>query len=184
MKCSRARTLLNLYVDGRLSASRFAALEAHLGDCAACRAELTHLELVTRSLAEAPFVAEPERLTTLILARIAGYEANRARARAHERSFAPRWGDAVLAAVLASLTTLLFVFLDPHLRVGILANVSSVGAQLSTLVSTPGQGALDWLVWSVWIGAGCVLAVWLAGAQVRSTWRRSLAERIPQLRQP
>lgn len=182
MKCSRARTLLNLYVDGRLSASRFAALEAHLGDCAACRAELTHLELVTRSLAEAPFVAEPERLTTLILARIAGYEANRAHA--HERSFAPRWGDAVLAAVLASLTTLLFVFLDPHLRVGILANVSSVGAQLSTLVSTPGQGALGWLVWSVWIGAGCVLAVWLAGAQVRSTWRRSLAERIPQLRQP
>jgi hypothetical protein len=86
--------------------------------------------------------------------------------------------------VLASLTTLLFVFLDPHLRAGILTNVSSIGAQLSTVVSAPGQGALGWLVWSVWIGAGCVLAVWLAGAQVRSTWRRSLAERIPQLRQP
>jgi anti-sigma factor RsiW len=182
MKCSRALTLLNLYVDGRLSASRFAALEQHLGDCAACRAELTHLELVTRSLAEAPIVAEPERLTTLILARIAGYEANRARA--HERSFAPRWGDAVLAGVLASLTTLLFVFLDPHLRAGILANVSAVGVQLSTLVAAPGTRASGWLVWSVWIGAGCVLTVWLAGAQVRSTWRRSLVQHIPQLRQP
>lgn len=189
MNCSRAITLLNLYVDGRLPARRFAALEQHVGDCAACRAELTRLELITSSLAEAPLVAEPERLTTLILARIAGYEANRARAeanraRTHERSFAPRWGDAVLAAVLASLTTLLFVFLDPHLRAGILANVSSVGVQFSTLISTSGQGASGWIVWSVWIGAGCALAVWLAGAQVRSTWRRSLAQRIPQLRQP
>jgi anti-sigma factor RsiW len=182
MKCSRAKTLLNLYVDGRLPLRRFAALEDHLRGCDACHEELAHLELVTRSLAETPLIAEPERLTSLILARIAGYEAKRTRAR--ERAFAPRWGDAVLAAVLASLTTLLFVFLDPHLRPGILSGMASFVGQLSSLASAPGNGASAWLVWMIWIGAGCVLTLWLAGAQLRSSWRRSLAQRIPQLRQP
>ena len=182
MTCSRALHLLNLYVDGRLPMRRFAALEEHLGGCAACRAELTHLELVTDSLRETQLVAEPEGLTGLILARIAGYEVNRVRTR--ERAFALRWADAVLAAVLASLTTLLFVFLDPHLRPDVLLGFSTVGAHLSGLVSTPGSGASAWFHWMVWVGAGCVLTIWLAGAQLRASWRRSLTQRIPQLRQP
>lgn len=182
MKCSRAMIFLNLYVDGRMPTGRFAAVEEHLSECAACRNELAHLEMVATSLAEAPFVAEPERLTTLILARIAGYEANRARAR--ERAFAPRWGDAVLAATLASLTTLLFVFLDPHLRLSILSNLAAFGARVTTLAATPDSGLSAWLLWMAWIGAGCVLTLWLAGAQVRSSWRRTLTHRIPQLRQP
>ena len=182
MKCSRAMLFLNLYVDGRLPLRRFAALEEHLRECAACRAELAHLELVASSLARTALVAEPEGLTALILARIAGFEANRARSR--ERTFVLRWGDAVLAAVLASLTTLVFVFLDPHLRPGILSGIASFGGQLSSLASAPGTGASALLVWMVWIGAGCVLTLCLAGAQLRSTWRRSLAQRIPQLRQP
>lgn len=182
MKCSRAMILLNLYVDGRLPLRRFAALEDHLRECAACSEELCHLELVARALVESPLAAEPEGLTALILARIAGFEVNRARS--GERAFAPRWGDAVLAAVLASLTTLLFVFLDPHLRPGILSGLATLGGHLSSVAAASGTGASALLVWTVWIAAGCVLTLWLAGAQLRSTWRRSLAQHIPQLRQP
>lgn len=178
MTCLRAKMLLNLYVDGRLPLRRFAILEDHLRDCAACRAELAHLELVAQALAETAPVAEPEGLTALILARIAGYEVGRARSR--EWAFALRWGDAMLAAVLASLTTLVFVFLDPHLRTGIFAGLAAFRDQFAG----PGTSVSAWLVWLVWIGVGCVLTLWLAGAQLRTSWRRSLSQRIPQLRQP
>src|SRR5262245_19009115 len=106
MRCGQARGQLHQYIDGRLPATRLGALEGQLAECAACRRELLLLEAIGKAVAGDVWQPEPPHLTALILARVATYEAERrgvpAHARAKTRSgFAPRWGDAVLAGVLA-----------------------------------------------------------------------------------
>jgi anti-sigma factor RsiW len=60
MNCDRTR-LMQAYHDGELSAAQADALQAHLVDCAACRAELASLQHLSRLLAAAPLV-EPSQM--------------------------------------------------------------------------------------------------------------------------
>ena len=195
--CARARGWLNLYVDGRLPLGRLRALEEHVLGCAACRRELVMLEGIHEALrgdaveaAEAP--PEPAELHTLIMARIAAYEALRretrvavaaAKAVSAGASFGLRWADALLAAALATLSTLVFVLLDPGLRTVMAATLLRSFPGVAALLSAPGPGAVAWAAWLVWIVAGVGLALLFAGAEVRMQWRRSLAARLPQLPQ-
>jgi anti-sigma factor RsiW len=179
MKCERVKTWFNLYVDARLGAERLAPLEAHLETCATCRQELAVLEAIAAGLAHDVPVVEPEWLTSRILARVAAYEAQRSAA----RTFTLRWSDTLLAALLASITTLLFVLLDPNLRASLPTTFSHSFPALSSLLATPGPGSIAWVAWFVWVAAGMGLALVLAGAEVRSAWRRSLSQRLPQLPQ-
>lgn len=181
MTCSRARTWLQLYVDGRIEARRLGPLEAHLRGCAACRHELSMLETVCESLSELPTVAEPVGLTNLILARIAAFEVRQAAA--DVRQFGLRWADALLAALLATMTTLLFVLVDPSLRATVPSLVSHSFPAFVALLTKSGPGSIAWIAWIVWLTVGFGLAFWLAGAEVRSTWRRSVSQHLPQLRQ-
>lgn len=57
MNCDDARETVSAAADGEASAGERAALEAHLGGCAACRAFLRRVELVDRSARVRP--AEP-----------------------------------------------------------------------------------------------------------------------------
>jgi anti-sigma factor RsiW len=194
--CARARGWLNLYVDGRLPLGRLRALEEHVLGCAACRRELVMLEGVREALHEgaAEVAPEPAELHMLIMARIAAYEAARREAQAAVAaakavgagagaSFGLRWADALLAAALATLSTLLFVLLDPGLRVAVPAALLRSFPGVAALLSAPGPGAVAWAAWLVWIVAGVGLALLFAGAEVRMRWRRSLAARLPQLPQ-
>ncbi len=196
--CARARGWLNLYVDGRLPLGRLRALEAHVLGCAACRRELVMLEGIREALrgdaAEAETAPEPAELHALIVARIAAYEARRREARAAVAaakvagagmgaSFGLRWADALLAAALATLSTLLFVLLDPGLRAVVPATLLRSFPGMAALLSAPGPGAVAWAAWLVWIVAGVGLALLFAGAEVRMQWRRALAARLPQLPQ-
>ena len=52
MDCRKAGTLLNAYLDGELDLSASLELEAHLADCAACRAERETLSRLSRRLRE------------------------------------------------------------------------------------------------------------------------------------
>lgn len=194
--CARARGWLNLYVDGRLPLGRLRALEAHVLGCAACRRELVMLEGIREALrgdaAEAETAPEPAELHALVMARIATYEARRREARAAVAaakaagagaSFGLRWADALLAAALATLSTLVFVLLDPGLRAVVAAALLRSFPGVAALLSAPGPGAVAWAAWLVWIVAGVGLALLFAGAEVRMQWRRSLAARLPQLPQ-
>jgi anti-sigma factor RsiW len=179
MRCARAKALLQLYVDSRLKPAHLAALEAHLDRCTHCQHELALLEAICASAAEA--VVEPPDLTDRILARIAMSEARRAATTMS--TFGLRWGDGLRAVLLATATTLLFILLSPALRLSVGSELNHSFPELAAALLAPGPGSIAWIAWLVWIVAGLVLTLWLAGAEVRSAWRRSLLSRMPQLPQ-
>src|SRR5262245_53434334 len=181
MRCARALALLQLYIDGRLKAAYLAPLETHLVSCTRCRDELALLAAICASAADAEAIVEPPDLTDRILARVAESAAQRSRATAS--SFGLRWADALRAALLATATTFLFVLLSPALRLSVGNQLSHSFPEVVALLLAPGPGSIAWLAWLVWIVAGLVLTFWLAGAEVRSAWRRSLLSRLPQLPQ-
>ena len=43
---------------------------------------------------------------------------------------------------------------------------------LATLIQAEGPGSIPWIAWIIWITAGVGLTLWLAGAEVRATWKR------------
>ena len=179
MNCSRATALLQLYVDGRLDADRLPVLEAHLAGCDACCHELEVLEAICSISTQNEPIVEPDGLTARILERVAAYEARRAPPPA--RGFGLRWADGLRAALLATSTTLLFVLLSPALRMTVGSDLSHTFPNVVAVLLAPGPDSIAWLAWLVWIAAGLILALWLAGREVRASWRRSLAQRLPSL---
>ena len=80
---------------------------------------------------------------------------------------------------LATLATALLLAMQPELR----QPVSLwLGQALETMrhawMATVGNSP-EWLAWVVWVGAGVLLTLGFAGAEVRANWRRSLAARLP-----
>jgi anti-sigma factor RsiW len=179
MTCARSQRYLQLYVDGRLAPDYLSSLEAHLAECAACRRELHMLETIALVYAEPEPVEVPPDLTVLIMARVA--RAERLRARVDPRSFGIRWADALVALLLATCSTLLFVLLDPGLRLAVPAAFMHSFPTLVSLLLVRGPGSIAWSAWIASVLTGSLLTLWLAGAEVRSSWRRVLSEHMPQL---
>ena len=184
ISCRRATLWLQLYTDGRLDVSHLAALEAHLQACAACRANFAAFDLISQIAAERGAVPEPPGLAALIMARIAAFDAHRRAV--PRRPFGLRWGDALLAALLATMSTIAFVLLTPSLRTTLPGTFAHTFPDVVSLLLTPGPGSIAWVAWIAWIAAGLGLTLWLAGAEARSAWRRTVAHslaQIPQVRQ-
>jgi anti-sigma factor RsiW len=180
--CTTVQIWLQLYCDGHLDPRRLGPLEAHMLSCDTCRREWNALEALTQSLAVAAPMVEPPDLTDRILARIAEHEVRRAFASAYQ--FSLRWSDAFVAALFATVSTLIFILLDPGLRAAVSTSILRDFPEVTAFLDRPGPGSIAWVAWLVWIAAGAMLALWFAGAEVRSSWRRSLSHRLPQLRQP
>jgi anti-sigma factor RsiW len=71
MMCPEMEVRLNEYVDGTLAARERAAVEAHLADCAGCRAAIVELRALVTAAAALPTSIAPQRnLWTTIEARI------------------------------------------------------------------------------------------------------------------
>lgn len=62
MKCEAARPLLESYLDGELDRAAVEEIEAHLGSCAACRAELAALEALRGAIRALPRQRAPAEL--------------------------------------------------------------------------------------------------------------------------
>ena len=176
MTCKRASTWLQLYVDGRLSVRRLLQLEAHLDACQACREDLNVLEAICHGAAALDYGYEPADLTERIMRRVAAVERGRAAGRG---AFGLGWGDALLAGLLATLMTALFLWFQPALSrqasEALISSLLTVDHGVVAVVSTWSA----WVVWLIWGGAGLALAVWFAGGEVRAGWRRALADRLP-----
>ena len=179
MTCTHVRRWIQLYVDGRLAARHLRALESHLAYCHDCRGELALLELMSAALTEARVEPEPPDLSAVIMARISAVEEQRRRATAV--AFAVRWGDAVLAAVLASVVTLIFVLADPMIRNSFPVAFSQSFPGIVALLVAPGPGSIAWTAWFGWVATGLGLAAWLAGSENRSVWRRSIVTHVASL---
>ena len=179
-ECRRANTWLQLYIDGRLEPRQLPTLEAHLDSCAECREALASYEVVAQSAGLPEGAPDPAQLTASIMARIAEYETQKQGQIAAQRQFGPRWADALLAALLATLSTLLFALLNPRAR----ATLAHTFPLAATLLGAPGPGAIAWSAWVVWIASGSGLTLLLAGAEVRTAWRKRLAARLGQWQRP
>lgn len=179
-ECRRVNRWLQVYIDGRLEPRQLPVLEAHLDACAECRAALAAYEVVAQSAGLPDGAPDPAQLTASIMARITAYEAQKQERLAAQRQFALRWGDALLAALLATVSTLIFALLNPGVR-GTMAQAFPLAAMV---LSAPGPGAIAWGVWVVWIASGMGLTLVLAGAEVRATWRKQLAARLGQWPRP
>jgi anti-sigma factor RsiW len=173
MTCRRAATWLQLYVDGQLSVRRLARLEEHLEVCAACRNDLTVLEAICQTSAALDYESEPADLTAAIMRRIGELEERRVAARG-ERAFGPGWADALLAAVLATLATAVFLAFQP----GLWRMASLALTRMFAGVATDVSAWSPWVAWVVWVGVGLTLAIWFAGGEVRAGWRRTLTARL------
>jgi anti-sigma factor RsiW len=178
MTCSRTRAWLQLYVDGQLHPRHLARLEEHMETCGTCRADLALLELICQGASGLILPHGPAELTDAIMHRIAELEARRA-SLAGQRLFAPGWGDAVLAAILATLATAVFLIFQPALwqtsSSAVLQALTPAGrALISVYPSWP-----SWVAWLVWVGIGLVIAIGFAGSEVRANWRRGLLARLP-----
>jgi anti-sigma factor RsiW len=197
MKCARASTWIQLYLDDRLSQERAGELQRHLGACAACREELTALlslrqSIIKTDLTPDPTPAgapEPADLTDAIMRRIAAYEAHEAEERrvALERrpefipDFVPAWVGRRSIAVSVVLVALLVAALQPG---GLGAVANTLAHQLDGAVSamlTPGPDQLSWAVWLAGGVVTLVVVVWFMRADASSEWRRAISERLPQL---
>ncbi len=106
MKCSEIEEILAEYSVGALDASSAEAVEAHLAECAECRAELEILEAAGALLGPVEMVDAPEGLWTSIEARLEPRE------RAHP---ARHWLWKPAIGLAASLL-LVVVFVSPALR--------------------------------------------------------------------
>jgi hypothetical protein len=178
MTCASARRHLQLYLDDRLDVRSAAGVAAHLSVCAGCREDLRLLHEVRAGAATLPDMREPERLTRLIMARVAAFERQRAVATRGAR-FALRLADALLATALASVATILFLLTQPALLHTVADPLQRALAPLQRdYLSFVGQwGTL--LAWVMWMGIGLTLTLWFAGSEVRAGWRRMLSEHLP-----
>jgi hypothetical protein len=185
MNCGRAQQDLQLYIDGRLDQRRFSLVEAHLDTCVSCQHALALYETLRAALADQRMEKDPDDLTALIMARIALSE--RHKTLPAVQPFGWRWSDALLAALFGTVSTLLFLLIHPALRTPFFMTIDHSFPMLATLVQAEGPGSIPWIAWIIWITAGVGLTIWLAGAEVRATWRRSLTQRLqvarPEFRQ-
>jgi anti-sigma factor RsiW len=184
MNCAQAQRELQLYMDGRLDQRRFYPLEAHLDICERCQDSLKLYEIMQEALTDPLAEKEPANLTALIMARIAVAEKRRTTQVA--QPFDWQWRDALLAALLGTTSTLLFLVINPALRTTFFMTIAHSFPMLATLIQANGPGAIPWIACIVWITVGVGLTLWLAGAEVRAAWKRSLTHRIqtrPQFRQ-
>ena len=178
MSCARIQSWMQLYLDGRLDLRRLPLLERHLMDCPACRAELDQMEAICQAAALVD-TREPDGLTEAILSRVALVEARRHAQVRTRRAFAPGWGDAVLAALLATLATALLLALQAPLRRPFLAALNQALDLAHRGFAQVAGGSPGWLAWVVWVGVGVLLTLAFAGAEVRANWRRTLLARLP-----
>jgi anti-sigma factor RsiW len=179
MTCARVRAQLQHYLDGMLSARAEARVETHLVGCPACRSAVEASQSAGRSAVQARYLQEPETLTRLVMARIAGWETRQTVARAER--FSVGLADAFLAAALATVVTALFLAFQPGLRLLLATLVWNLALatqhEYFGLVSRWGP----WVAWLMWTSIGVGLTLWFAGSELRAKWRRAVGERLPHL---
>lgn len=182
MTCHQATRWLQLYADGRLDAGHFAQLERHLAGCPHCQREHLLLQLICQAAVDDEPVREPAGLTEGILWRIASVEARRLESAAlvgtseRARDFTLDWGDGLLASVMATVVTVVFLLFQPALRVMAERACLELLGEVERGVGDAIMGSSSWVAWAVWVIVGVSLAIWFAGGEVRAGWRRTLTD--------
>jgi anti-sigma factor RsiW len=177
MKCSEVHRWIQLYLDGRLDGHRLPSLARHLRTCDACRDDLASYQAIVERVGAIDPLRQPEELTRAVMLRIRQTEARRL-VLTTSRSFSLVWADAFLAAALATIVTIVFLFFQPALRASASGAFALTVTSLAHGVSFKASEWSPLVVWLVWAGLGVGLALWFAGREVRAGWRRTLLARL------
>jgi predicted anti-sigma-YlaC factor YlaD len=181
MHCSKAKRLLQLYVDGYLSSEQLHALESHLSSCSTCQQELFSLQKIEQSLHDLESVVEPPDLTVNIMRRVASTPQIES---SHFILFRPSLTEIIVAAVLATIATLGVILGQPTLRS--VLPFANGHDELSLLfldvVHVLAMMNSQTLMLAFWV-VGTILGLWitfaLAGDEMRRTeWFRSVRDRL------
>lgn len=178
MNCSDARRWIQLYMDGRLEGRDQPNLARHLSTCDACRGELAAFQLLVDGLSCEDPLRSPDLLTRSIMRRIRQADAA-TMGQSVSHPFALGWADAVLAASLATVVTIIFLWFEPALRAAVSAMAKLALDSVTHGITAATSSWSPVAVWLVWIGAGVALTLWFAGREVRAEWRRTLLTRLP-----
>jgi hypothetical protein len=173
MTCRRAGYWLQLSLDDRLDLRRRARLEEHLEGCPTCRDDLLLLGVVCQGAMGPEDAPDSAELTRAIMERVAELERRRA-AVARRPAFAPAWADALLAGGLATLVTALFLVFQPGLRLALATPLARSLLPLERGADALAGTLAGWVAWVVWGAIGLSLAIYFAGSEVRTSWRRML----------
>jgi anti-sigma factor RsiW len=122
MRCARANSLIEPFVDGALSARRAGKLEAHISSCRSCARRLEAARGIVQTLMEEPKIRAPSGLLDAVMTGVYGLqnEPNR-RARENRRSMAPAvQGRAVIPAPIYRRLGLSFLLTAAILTVSLL----------------------------------------------------------------
>jgi anti-sigma factor RsiW len=177
MKCGQVHDSIQLYLDGRLDGQRMPGLAQHLQTCGQCRDELAAYQTIVEGMTTTEPDLHPEALTRSIMLRIRQVDAQ-LRAPALSRPFSLGWADALLAAALATVMTVVFLFFQPVLRAAISVPLSDTFAALTHTIALHTASWSPLAIWFVWIALGVTLTLWFAGREVRAGWRRTIQERL------
>lgn len=177
MSCSQATNWLQHYIDGRLDVSRLVHLERHLRTCNACRDDLALFELLRASLAEDERATAAPDLTPLIMQRIAVHEIQRAAARVTPAWHDRRWQVAALTIALG----IALVLFNPGLTANLTGTLNHGFPGVVAALTAPGPESAPWGVWLAGAIAVVILLLRFTRADAYTSWRRALAERLPQL---
>jgi anti-sigma factor RsiW len=178
MSCSEVRACIQLYLDGRLETQRVPRLARHLAACGACRDELAAYQMLVEGMTVAVHLQNPDALTASIMRRVRQAEAQ-LRVPRQRRAFALGWADALIASLLATMMTIIFLVSEPVLRASVSRALSLTYSSLTHGITLATASWSPLLVWLVWIGVGVALTLWFAGREVRDDWRRTVMTRLP-----
>lgn len=182
MHCTKARRLLQAYIDKQIPLKQLRALELHLSTCAACKQALYDFEEIELALDRIEMVAEPANFTAALMRRVAVTPQ-----RTEQPAFVLRISflEFLAAVLLATIATLGIFLGQPSLRETLpFANGHDMLSILALHLAHPLMTvSSDTLMIAFWV-IGTVLGVWitlaLVGREVRRTeWFRSVMDRLP-----
>lgn len=189
MRCTQAMYQLQLYIDQQLTLQQTRVLEAHIASCPACSAELAHLEEVSAGLSTLKFVAEPANMHEQIMQKVALHPSRkllstREKQRASFSFFRPSLAEILVAALLATMATLVILLQQPALRAMLpIANghdaLSRIYVQVVHMLIGLDANTLILALWIVGTLLGVCITLALAGNEMRSQWFKAMQERFP-----
>ncbi len=182
MKCSKARYLMQLYIDRQLPHGQSNELELHVVECLDCHAELERLEMVAGTIRSVHMVSEPENLTVQIMQRIALHP---------RRQPQPVFSlmrasliETVTVVAMAAIATFICLLYEPGLRASLpFTNghdgLSQTFRHLIDMIVSIHLQSLSWELWLLGGIVGVAITLVVVGEELRSSWLNDM--RSPQI---
>lgn len=191
MRCTKATSQLQLYIDHQLTLRQTRVLETHVASCPACRAELHLLEKVICGLNTLKFVNEPADMHAQIMQKVALNASRKPQPQRQKQvqtmrfsPLRPSLAEILAAILLATVATLSILLQQPSIRTLLpIANshdlFSRLYMQAVHMLTSIDTNTLILALWIVGTILGVCITLAVAGSEMRTQWFKAMMERLP-----